>query len=158
MNGIGLKRLFYILIFALSLEGADIEVVSDSFYANENSLYTIFSGNVKVSDKSQKIDSDKLTVYFSKNRKPIRFEAEGNIKANIKTNEGREFEATAQTMILYPNEERVELLGSAVVSEINSTNKISGEKIEFNKKSGEARVFGGDGKPAKFIIRVEESK
>jgi len=153
-----MRRLFYILIAALSLQGADIEVVSDSFYANENSLYTIFSGNVKVRDDTQKIDSDKLTVYFNKNKKPTRFEAEGNVKANIKTKEGREFEATAKTMILYPNEERVELLGSALVIEVNSTNKISGEKIEFNKKSGEARVFGGDGKPAKFIIRVEEDK
>lgn len=153
-----MRRPFLIFLVALSLWSGDIEVVSDSFYANENSLYTVFSGNVKVRDSTQKIDSDKLTVYFNKNRKPIRFEAEGNVKASLRTKEGREFEISAKTMILYPNEERVELLGSALVVEVNSTNKISGKKIEFNKKSGEAKVFGGDGKPAKFIIHIEEDR
>jgi len=133
-----------------------MEITSDSFYANENSLYTVFSGNVKVKDSSGELSADKLTVFFTKDRKPIKLEATGNINVTLKTKEGKEFEGSGNKLILYPKDERVELEGNAFISEKNSANKISGEKVEFNKKSGEARVFGGGGKPAKFTIEVNE--
>lgn len=142
--------------FCLSVFAKDIHITSDKFYANQNSLISTFSGNVTVEDENAKVKANKIEVFFTKDKKPQKIIATGNVKARIKTKEGREFEATANEMLLYPSTEKIELKNNAVIIEKDTKNKITGSTVIFNKKSGEAEVYGSENKPVRFTIEVDE--
>lgn len=149
---------FYLLLalFCAALFAKDIQITSDKFYANQNTLISTFTGHVTVTDAGSNVKADKIQVFFTKEKKPIKFVATGGVKAFITTKEGRKFEASAAEMILYPNTEKIELKNNAVITEVNTKNKITGSTVIFNKKSGEAEVYGSANKPVRFTIEVDE--
>jgi lipopolysaccharide export system protein LptA len=144
-------------MFFLSLSADnDIDIEAKSFYANEAKGYSQFSGDVRVTQGEQWVESSELFVYFDKNQKPTKLEAKGDAKAYVITDDGRKLDGSAKSITLFPNNKILELNGNALVTERGSKNQVSGDMIVIDRKKGETKVVGSGDKPARFTIEVED--
>ncbi len=151
-------RIFLLYLFALSLFAAqEIEIKAKRFEADEKQLVTRFFGNVELTRGNDVINSDKAFVYFNKAKKPIKFDAVGNVTFKI-THEGKKYEGRCGELIYMPLKKEYILIGDVYVHQMPDDRKIYGEKIVLDLIGGNLQVEGEEKKPVKIIFSIEEKK
>lgn len=151
-------KIFTSILFLVgSLYAANVEVVANKFFADEQKQISVFSGDVVVTKESDKLVANKVTINFDKKRQPLKYTAEGDAKVNLLINEKKYF-ASANTMIYYPTKDEYELIGNAFLHEILTDKKVYGDKIFVNQLTGRYEVDSKGKKPVKFIFQVEDKK
>ena len=82
------KKIIVFLLASLPLFAEQVEVTADNFFADEIKLQSVLTGNVKVKKGSfDTLNSDKITIYFDKEKQPTKYIATGNAKFKILINE-----------------------------------------------------------------------
>lgn len=151
------KNIFFALLLAATVFGAEVEITSSRFDGDDKSGVSKFSGSVKVVKGGDIITSDTLFVYFDKARKPYKFEAIGSAKFELKEGEEKSYKGSANKVVYLPNQKEYILEGDSFVEYVEERRKVYGEHIVVNDITKKATVIGKDGgKPAKFIFFVED--
>lgn len=149
-----------IIIFCLAcvLNAEQVEISADSFFADEKSLVSDLKGNVVVKKGNyDKLQSDKVRIYFDKHKKPIKYQASGNARFQAFVNEKR-YSGSGDEIFYEPNTQTYTLSGNANIQEVDSDKKVYGDKIVINQKTGTYSVDSKDNKPVKLIFQIEDKK
>ncbi len=142
---------------AIALVSAEnVEITADHFEADQMKKVTEFIGNVHMKKGSDELNATKVYVYFDDKRKPVRYEAVGKSSFVIHMQNGRYYVGKADKLVYRPGSELYELYGNVVLKEPKLDRTIMGEKVVVEKVTGRANVEGDDGKPVRFIFKVEE--
>ncbi|MDX6765677.1 MAG: LptA/OstA family protein [Candidatus Methylacidiphilales bacterium] len=115
---------------------AGTQVASDSFRLNLEKKEGVFSGNVKVADKSFNLESEELIVYFAADNKLERLVARGNVR--IKAGPTRS--STSREAEYLVAEKKIKLTGDPVV--MQNQNRVTGTVITMYPDSDRMDVDG----------------
>ncbi len=153
-----MRKIVTALFFAAVTFAAaeNVEITADHFEASQPENITEFIGNVHMKKGSDELNASKVVVYFDDKRRPIRYEAVGESRFIIHMQNGSYYKGRADRLVYRPEKELYELYGNVVLKEPKLDRTIMGEKVVVEKSSGRANVEGDDGKPVKFIFKVEE--
>jgi len=122
-----------LLLPALTLIGEEQNTGEDwTVITSDGNLYmdydrqrVIFFNNVRVENPRGRIQSDRLTVFFSPDGKTVeKVEGEGNVRINSEERSGR-----SEKIIYYPGEKKAVLIGEASVTVGGDT--VGGGMITF---------------------------
>lgn len=155
-----MKYLAGLIISSTLLFGANEQLVIDAknFEASDKKGVSSFSGNVKIKMGKDKLNANKVDIYFNSNGKtPTKYIATGNVDFELVT-AAKHYFGKGNKVIYSPLKEEYTIIGNGFLEEKNDNRKIYGEKIFVNQLSGEARVSGSDNKPVRFIINVERGQ
>ena len=135
-----------------------VEITADHFEANDLKKVTKFIGNVHMIKGIDELKADKVYVHFDAKKKPIKYEAIGDVKFTIAMNDGKVYKGQSGRLVYIPKTEVYELYENVKLFDTKLDRTLIGEKVFVDKQSGKARVEGSKEKPVKFIFNVEEGK
>ena len=131
---------------------------AQNFESDDKKGISIFTGNVKMKMGEDKLNANKVDVYFitdkNNNKVPLRYEATGKVDFEIVTAD-KHYIGNGDKVIYYPQKEEYTIMGNGFLQEKNDDRKVYGDTIFINQLTGESRVKGSDQKPVKFIINVD---
>lgn len=134
----------------------ELQIDAQKLFADEKKGVTIASGNVKMVKGDDKLNADKVSVFVSNDRKPLKLEAVGNVDFVLLTEDGRRLKGKSDTLIYLIIEKEYQLIGKAEVQEIGKPNFIRGEKILLNNESGVVNVESSSKAPVRVIIDLND--
>nr|WP_240329838.1 lipopolysaccharide transport periplasmic protein LptA [Helicobacter suis] len=143
------------LVSALPIKET-LEVTADKFLANDLKKITIIEGHVHIKKGKDTLIANKVIIYTNEKRQPTRYEAYGDVKFHLFTQDGREVEGHSDRLIYDALKQEYRLLQNAVVNEIGKVNSVKGEEIILSKEHGYADVLGSKDKPARFVFDMED--
>ena len=140
-----MKRCYMILcIFALNLMYAAkpdvIDIVAQNFQSVGN--VTTITGNVDIKKGSDKLFADKVIVYTDKARKPLKYEAIGNVRFSIITTDKRELKGKSNRLVYQVKQNEYRLYDNAFVEEIGKPNVLKGDEIVLSGSGDYANIVG----------------
>lgn len=135
-----------------------VEVSANHIVSDQLKGQTIMRGNVVIQKQGDILYANEVIVKTDRNKKPSNYQAKGNVRFRVKTNDGRIMQGNANQIIYDAIQEEYRLIGKAYVQEQGKKNSIKGEVIVLNRKSGSASVEGDKKKPAKIIFTLEQNK
>ena len=146
------------LLFAQS---ETLIIDAQDFQADDKKGISIFTGNVKIKMGDDKLNADRVDVYFTtdknKAKVPLKYEATGKADFEIVT-EAKHYIGNGDKIIYSPAKQEYTILGNGFLQEKNDDRKIYGDTIFVNQLNGEARVKGSENKPVRFIINIERGE
>ncbi|MEO1922974.1 MAG: LptA/OstA family protein [Nautiliaceae bacterium] len=146
---------FLILLIVIFVSAAELEISSDSFKFDSQKLVSIFKGHVKAVKEKDEILSKEMIVYFDKNKKPVKFEAIGDVKFKFILDKNSTYRGKCDKLVYWIKRGDILLAGNAFVQKLDTNESIRGDKILLNKFTKNIKVEGGK-KPINIIIKVEE--
>lgn len=157
-----MKLLAALLVSSTLLLGQQTQqlvIDAKKFEANDQKGISIFTGDVKIKMGKDKINAQKLEVFFVTKREstakiPSKYVATGKVDFEIITKE-KHYIGKGNKIIYSPVDQEYTVIGNGFLQEKNDDKKIYGEKIYVNQLSGEAKVNGDDNKPVRIIINIE---
>ena len=133
-----------------------VDISADRIVSNHLKGETIIEGNVIIQRETDVLYANKVIVKTNGDKKPSQYEAIGNVRFKVKTQNERIMKGAANTIIYNATKEEYRLIGKAQVQEENKANMIKGKVIVFNRKDGTASVVGDKKKPAKITFSLDE--
>lgn len=158
-----MKYLATILLSSTLLFAANEQLIIDAknFEANDTKGVSTFTGNVKIGMGKDKLNADKVEIYFTNDKKngktPSKYEASGNVSFEI-VSKAKHYLGKGDKVIYSPLKEEYTILGNGFLQEKNDDRKIYGDKIYVNQLTGEAKVSGSNNNPVRFIINVQRGQ
>lgn len=137
-----------------SAENLDIQ--AQKVFADEKKGVTIATGKVKMIKGEDKLNADEVRIYVNKVRKPLKFEAIGNVDFLLLTQDGRRLKGKSDTLIYLVQANEYQLIGRAQVQEIGKPNFLRGEKITLNNDNNFANVESSSSAPVRVIIDLND--
>lgn len=134
----------------------ELQIDAQKLHADEKKGVTIATGNVKMLKGDDKLNADKVSVFVSSERKPIKLEAVGSVDFALTTQDGRKLKGKSDTLIYLVQEKEYQLIGRAEVQEIGKPNFLRGEKILLNNQSGIINVESSHKAPVRVIIDLND--
>ena len=145
----------------LLAQSETLVIDAQNFEADDKKGISIFTGNVKIKMGEDKLNAEKVDVYFTTDKNngkiPVKYEATGKADFEIITKE-KHYIGNGDKVIYSPQKEEYTILGNGFLQEKNDNRKVYGDTIYVNQLTGEARVKGSEQKPVKFIINVERGQ
>ena len=145
----------------LFAQSETLTIDAQNFEADDKKGVSIFTGNVKIKMGQDKLNADRVDVYFTTDKNnakvPLKYEATGKADFEIITKE-KHYIGNGDKVIYSPQKEEYTILGNGFLQEKNDNRKVYGDTIYVNQLTGEARVKGSEQKPVKFIINVERGQ
>ena len=145
----------------LFAQSETLVIDAQNFQADDKNGISIFTGNVKIKMGEDKLNAEKVDVYFTTDKNnakvPLKYEATGKADFEIITKE-KHYIGNGDKVIYSPQKEEYTILGNGFLQEKNDNRKVYGDTIYVNQLTGEARVKGSEQKPVKFIINVERGQ
>ncbi|EAI0652486.1 lipopolysaccharide transport periplasmic protein LptA [Campylobacter coli] len=148
------KIILFLISASISL-ASQIEVKALNFYSDENKGESVLSGNVEIIRGDDILTAEKVIIYTDKNRKPTRYEAMQNAKFKIVL-KGKTYKGSGDKFIYNVAKDIYEINGNAYINELQSNQKLYGDKIIVDKRNNVYRVESKDKKPARFIFDLEQ--
>lgn len=134
---------------------------AQNFQADDKKGISTFTGNVKIKMGEDRLNADKVDVYFATNKDnskiPLKYEATGKADFEIVTTD-KHYIGNGDKVIYSPQKEEYTIIGNGFLQEKNDDRKVYGDTIYVNQLSGEARVKGNEQKPVRFIINVDRGQ
>ncbi|MCI7411396.1 lipopolysaccharide transport periplasmic protein LptA [Helicobacter bilis] len=154
-----MKRYYMILcIFALNLMYAAkpdvIDIVAQNFQSVGN--VTTITGNVDIKKGSDRLFADKVIVYTDKARKPLKYEAIGNVRFSIITTDKRELKGKSNRLIYQVKQNEYRLYDNAFVEEIGKPNVLKGDEIVLSGSGEYANIVGKKKAPARVTFTLDK--
>jgi len=156
-------KLLLALGLTLSLVSAEQLIIdAKNFEAFDEKGFSLFQGDVKLKRGKDRLNSDKLEVYISKEdkkkkREPQKYIATGKVDFEVVSN-GKHYEGKGDKVIYNPKELKYTIIGNGYLKEKVEDKTLYGDKIYINQQTGEARVHGTSKKPVRFILNIEDKE
>lgn len=156
-----MKRYYMILcIFALNLMYAAkpdvIDIVAQNFQSVGN--VTTITGNVDIKKGSDRLFADKVIVYTDKARKPLKYEAIGNVRFSIITTDKRELKGKSNRLVYQVKQNEYRLYDNAFVEEIGKPNVLKGDEIVLSGSGDYANIVGKKKAPARVTFTLDKDE
>lgn len=146
-----------VLGLCASLASAEnLDIQAQKVFADEKKGITIATGKVKMIKGEDKLNADEVRIYVNKVRKPLKFEAIGNVDFLLLTQDGRRLKGKSDTLIYLVQANEYQLIGRAQVQEIGKPNFLRGEKITLNNDNNFANVESSSSAPVRVIIDLND--
>ncbi|MDR2100204.1 MAG: lipopolysaccharide transport periplasmic protein LptA [Campylobacteraceae bacterium] len=148
-----------VLLFAAAVSlvfAAEFQLTTDKIIVDEINLKSTFIGNVIITKENDKLRADTATVYFNKKFDPLRYEASGNISADMTIN-NRRYHASGEYLSYDAEMNVYTLTKNAFLEETDTGRKIYGDMISVNQNNSTYTV-DGSAQPAKFIFQIDDKK
>ena len=144
------------LIFFVSFIFSEIlHITSKKFFYNSNELKSVFIGDVNATKGKDNILADRMIIYFNKNKKPIKYVAEGNVRFFLILDNNESLKGKCSKLTYNFLNENIILEGNVFVRKIETNESVSGDKLVINRKTKDIEVIGNK-KPVNIILKVEE--
>lgn len=148
-----------VLGLCASLASAEnLDIQAQKVFADEKKGVTIATGKVKMIKGEDKLNADEVRIYVNKVRKPLKFEAIGNVDFLLLTQDGRRLKGKSDTLIYLVQANEYQLIGKAQVQEIGKPNFLRGEKITLNNDNNFANVESSSNAPVRVIIDLNDTQ
>ncbi|MDR2081623.1 MAG: lipopolysaccharide transport periplasmic protein LptA [Campylobacteraceae bacterium] len=144
------------LTVAASVFAVEVKLTTDKAIVDEVNLKSMFTGHVVIVKGEDKLTADAAAVYFNKQQEPLRYEANGNVSAEI-TISGRRYHANGESLVYDAELNKYTLSKNAFLEEIDTGRKIYGDTISVDQNNGTYTV-DGNLEPAKFIFQIDDKK
>lgn len=151
-----MKALIGILLVSLLTYANEIEVSAQEFIGDEKNKLTYLKGNVEIKRGGDHLIANEAFVYLDTNNRPSKIQAISNVRFWLKLKDGRNIEGESNEAIFLPNMQEYQLLGNAIVREIDKNNIVRGDKIIVRHAEGYISVIGNEKKPARLIFKIEK--
>jgi len=147
----------FLIIFAfISILFSDIlHITSKKFFYNSKDLKSVFIGDVNATKGKDNILANKMIIYFNKDKKPIKYVAEGNVKFFLVLDNNSSYKGKCNKLIYNFSNENIFLEGNVFVIKLETNESISGDKIIINRKNKNVEIIGNK-KPVNIVIKVNE--
>ncbi len=154
-----MKKYYFTLLcccqFIYGAKIADvIDIVANHFKSIGNT--TTITGNVKITKGGDILDADKVVVFTDANRKPITYEATGNVRFTIITNDKRELKGKGNRLVYDVKKNEYRLYENAIVQETGKSNILKGDEIVLSGSGDYANVVGNKTIPARITFSLED--
>ena len=145
----------------LFAQSETLVIDAQDFQADDKKGISIFTGNVKMKMGQDKLNADKVDVYFTTSKDnakvPLKYEATG--KADFeRVTKDKHYVGNGDKINYSPQKEEYTIIGNGYIQEKNDDRKIYGDTIYVNQLTGEAKVKGSENKPVRFILNVERGE
>jgi len=150
-----MKKILIFLIFLSFLLGQNLHIISKKFKFNSKVMQGVFTGDVNATENHNNILSQKMIIFFNKNKKPIKYVATGNVKFILDLDKNATYKGHCNKLIYNFKNYNIYLFGNALVKKIQTGELASGEEIKINRKTKDISVIGNK-KPVNIIIKVNQ--
>ena len=146
-----------VLIFFLTvfLTAENLHIISKTFFYDSKKMISKFIGDVNATKGKDNILAQKMIIYFNKNKKPVKYIADGNVKFILSLDKNDTYKGHCEKLIYNFLTEDIYLTGNAFIKKLETNESVSGDKIKINRKTKDVEVIG-DKKPVNIIIKVNE--
>ncbi|MFA5214485.1 lipopolysaccharide transport periplasmic protein LptA [Sulfuricurvum sp.] len=152
-----IKKLVLLLsLSTIYLCAEELKVISDNFKGDQQKGISVFTGRVTVTKGFDELNSTKLTIFTDKDRKPIKYLAEGNVSFYIVTEMNEKYKGKSQIAIYLPNESEYHFYKKADLIRLDNYRRIKGDKVIVNTVSGNATADSIDNEPVVMIFTMED--
>jgi len=146
---------FLIIFLTLFLTAENLHIVSKKFFYDSKKMTSEFIGDVNATKGNDNILAQKMIIYFNKNKKPIKYIANGSVKFILNLDKNDTYKGRCEKLIYNFLTEDIFLIGNAFIKRLETNESVSGDKIKINRKTKDVEVIG-DKKPVNIIIKVNE--
>jgi lipopolysaccharide export system protein LptA len=129
-----------------------IHIRADAAELNENTGIAIYRGEVRMDQGTLRVTADTMTIELD-NERVVKITAEGqraHYQQQLKKDES-EVLADARTIVYYTQEERVELIGQAYLTQ--DGNEFTGEVIKYDIRAGKVDAKANESGGVKMILK-----
>lgn len=129
-----------------------IHIRADAAEMDQGTDQIVYRGGVRVDQGTLRVDADQITVQYE-DQKVIRIVAQGqpaSYRQQLDKPEG-EVVAEATTIVYLTREERLELQGTASLSQ--QGNEISGDTILYDMVAGKVEAVSGEGGSVRMVLQ-----
>lgn len=131
-----------------------IDIVAQNFQSVGN--VTTITGNVDIKKGSDRLFADKVIVYTDKARKPLKYEAIGNVRFSIITTDKRELKGKSNRLVYQVKQNEYRLYDNAFVEEIGKPNVLKGDEIVLSGSGDYANIVGKRKAPARVTFTLDK--
>ncbi|WP_299549972.1 lipopolysaccharide transport periplasmic protein LptA [uncultured Helicobacter sp.] len=153
-----MKFLVGILFLGLFAFANEIEVSAQEFIGDEKKKLTHLKGNVEIKRAKDRLVAKEAFVFLDSNNRPNKMQAIGNVRFWLELKDGRKIEGESNEALYFPSTQEYQILGNAIVKEIDKNNVVRGDKIIVRYKEGYINVVGNGKKPARLIFKLDKDK
>ena len=143
--------IFFIVSFLLS---ETLHIKSKEFFYDDKNLKSEFIGDVNITKGKDNILSDKIIIFFNKEKKPIKFIAFGNVRFLLKDKDST-YKGRCNKLIYNFLNDNILLIGDVFVKKLETNESISADKVKIDRKTKNMEVIGKK-KPINIIIKVNK--
>lgn len=151
-----IKQILFLFALALFSHAEELKVISENFKADQSKGIAVFSGNVKISKGLDEINASKVTIYTDKEKKPVKYTAEGDVSFSITTEENELYHGKAQTVIYIPAEREYRFYTKVDLIRMDDYRRVKGDKVILNTVHGQASAQSTKDEPVMMIFTLED--
>ena len=129
-----------------------IQIDADAAELDENTNLATYHGNVRMRQGTMQVTADRMTIEL-RDKSVVRITAEGNsahYQQQLKADESM-VTAQARTITYYTQDERVTLIGDALLMQNN--NQFSGAAINYDIREGRVEAQADDDGKVQMILQ-----
>lgn len=152
---------FFLLLsvfLSVSIVAEELQVKSESFFADEKKGISIFTGNVNIIKSNDELNASKVTIFVDKDNQPIKFIAEGNASFKILTEDNIRYKGKAQKVVYYPNKKEYQFFTNVHLIQVDEKKEIIGKEVILNTITGKAHAKSSKNEPVIMIFNIKEDK
>lgn len=150
------KTILVFWLLSIFLYAEELKVVSDNFKGDQQKGISVFTGNVKVTKGRDELNASKMTIYFDKERKPVKYQAEGDVSFYIVTEMKEIYRGKSQTAVFLPNESEYQFYKKVDLTRLDDFRRIKGDKVIVNTVAGNAAAESANNEPVVMIFTIQD--
>ena len=150
------KIILFLSIFGMVLFAEELKVVSDNFQGDQQKGVSVFTGNVKLTKGHDELNATKVTIFTDKERKPVKYLAEGDVSFYIVTEMKEIYRGKSQTAVYLPNESEYQFFKNVDLLRIDDFRRVKGDKVVINTVAGNASATSAKNEPVIMIFTLED--
>lgn len=152
------RKIILFFLFSVFANAETVNVTADNFFADENKLISILTGNVVLKKGDyDTLKADKLTIYFDKEKNPIKYVATGNTSFNAILKD-KHYDGKGDILTYEPGKEIYTLEKNAYLHEKETKKEVFGDKIIVDRAKTTYEVKSISKKPIKLIFEIEDKE
>ncbi len=144
-----------IIFIAIFLSAENLHIISKQFFYNSKTKVSTFIGDVNATKGKDNVLSNKMKIFFNRNKKPIKYIATGKVRFILSLDKNSTYKGHCDKLIYNFKTYDIYLIGNAYIKKLETNESVSGNFIKMNRKTKNVEVEGGN-KPANIIIKVNE--
>jgi lipopolysaccharide export system protein LptA len=152
-----IRKLLLLVPLLLTFNYAEeLQVVSDNFKGDQLKGVSVFTGNVKLTKGLDELNASKVTIYTDKNKKPVKYVAEGDVSFYIVTQMQEKYRGKSQSAIYFPDESEYHFYKKVDLIRIDDYRRVKGDKVVVNTVQGNASAESTHNEPVIMTFTIQD--
>lgn len=153
-----MKFILLIYVFLItSLNAEELRVVADSVEGDELKGVSFLKGHVRMNKGKDELNASTVYIYTNKERKPIKYSAEGNVSFIIVLESGATYRGQSDRVEFHPDLNEYRFYNHVKLEQLDEKKVIIGEKVIVNVNSGTALAEGSSKKPVTMVFDIKDT-